>query len=486
MTTKSSSASNKPELRYNKGMSRKIELPSAAEMKKFHNQSKRQTLWSKISMPQRLTLGFLSVITVGAGLLMLPISHFGNLHHSFMNALFTATSAASVTGLTVVNTATHWTVFGQFVIMCLIEVGALGFMSFSVLLFTATRRQMDLRHRMMVQEIYSLESLYDTRVVFGYVIKLSVVIQLVGALCLAPIFIQDFGVKRGSFYAVFHAISAFGNAGFTILPDNGVAYTSRPLVLMILAALIIAGSLGFLVWRDILLYRHTKRLSLHSKLALVMTGSLILGGWLLYELTQRNLAIAHTLPPVNRVLNTLFMAISYRTAGFSQFSFNQMSPATILLTMMLMYVGGTPGSTAGGLKTTTLGVLLLKTHAALRGKKDVTFAHRRLTNENITRALLLVFVSLVFLALLSFLLLLTQGTDTHFGLEYIVFEVISAFATAGLTLGLTPHLTGFGQCVIMLTMFIGRVGVYTVMFTILNVHGEHAPYQYPEESVIIG
>lgn len=180
------------------------------------------------------------------------------------------------------------------------------------------------------------------------------------------------------------------------------------------------------------------------------------------------------------------MSISYRTAGFSQFSFSQMTPATILLTMMLMYVGGTPGSTAGGIKTTTLGVLLLKTHAALRGKKDVTFAHRRLTDENITRSLLLVFVSLVFLAVLSFLLMLTQGTDSRFGLEYVIFEVISAFATAGLTLGLTPHLTDFGQCVIMLTMFIGRVGVYTVMFSVLNVHGEHAPYRYPEESVIIG
>lgn len=217
-----------------------------------------------------------------------------------------------------------------------------------------------------------------------------------------------------------------------------------------------------------------------------MTGALIVGGWLLYEITQSNLAIAHTLSPLNRAFNTLFMSISYRTAGFSQFSFTDMSQATILVTMILMYVGGTPGSTAGGLKTTTLGVLLLKTHAALRGKQDVTFAHRRLTDENITRALLLVFVSMIFLAGLSFLLLLTQGTDAHFGLEYIVFEVVSAFATAGLSLGLTPHLTDFGQCVIMLTMFIGRVGVYTVMFSVLNVHTEHAPYRYPEESVIIG
>lgn len=163
-------------------MSRKIELPTAAEMKKFHNQSQRRTFLSRLSMPQRLTLGFLSVITVGALLLMLPFSYNGDMGHSFMDALFTATSAASVTGLTVVNTATHWTVFGQIVIMCLIEIGALGFMSFSVLLFTATRRKMNLRDKMMVQEVYSLESLYDTRAVFGYVIKLSVIIQIVGAI----------------------------------------------------------------------------------------------------------------------------------------------------------------------------------------------------------------------------------------------------------------------------------------------------------------
>ncbi|MGX7052345.1 TrkH family potassium uptake protein [Leuconostoc palmae] len=467
-------------------MSRKIELPTSAEMKKFHNRSRRYTFWSHISMPQRLTLGFLSVITVGAIFLILPISHHGNMSHSFMDAMFTATSAASVTGLTVVDTATHWTTFGQLIIMCLIEVGALGFMSFSVLLFTATRKQMDLRNKMMVQEVYSLESLYDTRVVFGYVIKLSIIIQLVGACLLAPFFMHDFGIKRGAFYAIFHAISAFGNAGFSILPKNDVSIANQPWILLIFAALIIAGSLGFLVWRDLLLYHHRRRLSLHSKLALVMTGALIIGGWLLFELTEKNLAVETQLSTFDRLANTLFMSISYRTAGFSQFSFNDMSPATILLTMMLMYVGGTPGSTAGGIKTTTLGVLLLKTHAALRGKKDVTFARRRLTNENITRSLLLVFVSIVFLAILAFLLMLTQSPDSKFGLEYVIFEVISAFATAGLTLGLTPHLTDFGQLVIMLTMFIGRVGVYTVMFSVLNVHGEHAPYQYPEESVIIG
>jgi len=339
---------------------------------------------------------------------------------------------------------------------------------------------------MMVQEVYSLESLYDTRVVFGYVIKLSVIIQIVGALLLSPFFITEFGIKRGAFYAVFHAISAFGNAGFTILPHGSNAYINQPWILFILAGLVVAGSLGFLVWRDLLVYRHTRRLTLHSKLALVMTGSLILGGWLLFELTEKNLAIASDVSPLNRVANTLFMSISYRTAGFTQFSFSQMAPATILLTIMLMYVGGTPGSTAGGIKTTTLGVLLLKTTAALRGKTNVTFAHRRLTQENITRSLLLVFVSLVFLGILSFLLMLTQGTDSKFGLEYIIFEVVSAFATAGLTLGLTPHLNIFGQIVIMLTMFIGRVGIYTVMFSVLNVHSDHAPYKYPEESVIIG
>lgn len=467
-------------------MSRKIELPTPAEMKKFHNQSQRHTFWSRISMPQRLTLGFLTVISFGALLLMLPFSYNGSASHSFMDALFTATSAASVTGLTVVDTTTHWTVFGQIVIMILIEIGALGFMSFSVLLFTATRRQMDLRSKMMVQEVYSLESLYDTRVVFGYVIKLSVIIQIVGALLLSPFFITEFGIKRGTFYAVFHAISAFGNAGFTILPHGSNAYINQPWILFILAGLVVAGSLGFLVWRDLLVYRHTRRLTLHSKLALVMTGSLILGGWLLFELTEKNLAIASDVSPLNRVANTLFMSISYRTAGFTQFSFSQMAPATILLTIMLMYVGGTPGSTAGGIKTTTLGVLLLKTTAALRGKTNVTFAHRRLTQENITRSLLLVFVSLVFLGILSFLLMLTQGTDSKFGLEYIIFEVVSAFATAGLTLGLTPHLNIFGQIVIMLTMFIGRVGIYTVMFSVLNVHSDHAPYKYPEESVIIG
>ncbi len=198
------------------------------------------------------------------------------------------------------------------------------------------------------------------------------------------------------------------------------------------------------------------------------------------------MAFAHELSPVKSAFDTLFMSISYRTAGFTEFSFDQMAPATILLTIILMYIGGTPGSTAGGIKTTTLGVLILQTNAALRGKKDVTFAHRRLPHENIVRALLLVFVSLVFLATLSFLLLISEGKSETYGLEYIIFEVVSAFATAGLSLGLTPHLSTFGQLIIMLAMFIGRVGIYTVMFSILNVHEEAAQYRYPEESVIIG
>lgn len=473
-------------MRYNKSMSRKIDLPSAAEMRKFHDYSQRRFFWSRISMPQRLSLGFLTVITMGALLLMLPISYVGGRDHTFMDALFTATSAASVTGLTVVDTATHWTTFGQTIIMILIEIGALGFMSFSVLLFTATRRQMDLRSKMMVQEVYNLQSLYDTRAVFGYVIKLSIAIQFIGTILLAPFFIHDFGWGRGAFYAIFHAISAFGNSGFSILPKNTAEYVNQPFVLAIIAALVIAGSLGFLVWRDVLLYQKTHRLTLHSKLALVMTGALIIGGWLLFELTERNLAFAKGLSPVMRVFDTLFMSISYRTAGFTQFDVGGLGSATILLTMMLMYIGGTPGSTAGGIKTTTLGVLILQTHAALRGKKDVTFAHRRLTQENIMRALLLVCVSLVFLGILSFMLMLTQSHAANHGLEYVIFEVVSAFATAGLTLGLTPHLTTFGQLVIMLAMFIGRVGIYTVMFSILNVHDEAAPYRYPEESVIIG
>ncbi|GMA69942.1 potassium uptake protein [Leuconostoc litchii] len=467
-------------------MSRKIDLPTAAEMQKFHHQSQRHNFWSKISMPQRLSLGFLTVITVGAFLLMLPFSYHGNIGHTFMDGLFTATSAASVTGLTVVDTAQHWTIFGQIVIMILVEIGALGFMSFSVLLFTATRRQMDLKSKMMVQEVYNLESLYDTRVVFGYVIKLSLIIQTIGALLLAPFFMHDFGWKRGMFYAIFHAISAFGNSGFSILPKGTASYNNQPWVLLIIAALIVAGSLGFLVWRDLLLYRATHHLTLHSKLALVMTSALIIGGWLLFELTEHNIHSAQSISPINRLFDTLFMSISYRTAGFAQFSFDTMSSATVLLTMMLMYIGGTPGSTAGGIKTTTLGVLILQTRAALRGKKDVVFSHRRLSHENIVRALLLVFVSLVFLGILSFLLMLTQEHAQNYGLEYVIFEVVSAFATTGLTLGLTPHLTTFGQIIIMLAMFIGRVGIYTVMFSILNVHDDKAPFRYPEESVIIG
>ncbi|QBO36297.1 Trk family potassium uptake protein [Periweissella cryptocerci] len=441
----------------------------------------------RLTLPQTLSLGFFSIIFIGTLLLLLPFATTQGNHTTFMNALFTATSATCITGLTVVPTATHWTVFGQMVIMYLMEIGALGFMSFTAMLYTLANRRMDLSTRLLVKDSLNLANLSDTHTVTKYVIRLSIVIQAIGAILLAPDLIDRFGVTRGLYYSVFHSISSFGNAGFVIFPENFSVFANDPYMLSITSILIIAGGLGFLVWRDILLYPKLHRYSLHSKIAMGTSFILILMAFVIFMITEHNLDFyQHTLSFSNRVIDTLFMAVSPRTAGFEIMPYSAVSLAGIAFTMFLMYVGGTPGSTAGGIKTTTLGILWLQTWAALRGKEDVTFGNRRFSQSNINRALMLVFVSALFLGAVTLVLSMTEQTPREFGIEYIGFEVFAAFSTTGLSLGLTPSLTVFGKILIMLVMFVGRVGVFTVMFSVLNVHAKPATYRYPEENILIG
>lgn len=452
---------------------------------KSHVHHARWTHLHHISMPQKLALGVLAVILLGALLLMLPMSshHTGNA--TFVNALFTATSAATITGLTVVDTPTYWTTFGQLIIMILMELGALSFMSFSLLLFVVARRRIDLQNKLLLQETYGLQNLSDTRSVFRYVILFSGVLQLIGAALLAPTFVRDAGWARGLFNAVFHSVSAFANAGFSTLPRQLGEYQQNPVVLLTIAFLVLAGSLGFMVWRDILLWRSKTKMSLHTKLTLWSTGIVMALSVILLPLLNYDKLFIHN-DWLDNISHALFMATSYRVGGFQPFDTSLLSAASILFIIFLMFVGGSAGSTAGGLKTTTLAVLVLQLNAALHGQRDVNFAGRRLSQENIRRALILFFVMLSFVMMISFVLLMTETGKAPYGQEYIIFEVVSALSNNGLSLGLTSELSGFGKVVIMTTMFLGRVGIYTAMFALLNVHDRGTSYRRPEETVIIG
>ncbi|MBU7556073.1 TrkH family potassium uptake protein [Weissella paramesenteroides] len=444
-------------------------------------------IFSKLAPPQVLTFGFLAIIFVGAFILRMPVSQQTGVHVNFLDALFTAVSATAITGLTVVNTAATWSTFGQVVLLVMIEIGALGFMTFAVLLFAITGQRLDLKARLMAQQALNLRNLADVKSVLSYVFSLSAIIQIVGAVLMLPDFIPRFGIGRGIYLSVASSISAFGNAGFTFFDKPVSFFQNDPYILIIWMLLITAGSLGFLVWRDLLLFHRQRRVSLHTKVALNVSGWLIGLSFAMFLFTENVLApLAHTSSLGHRILDSLFLAVVPRTAGLEVVPLSNISAAGIMIITLLMFVGGTPGSTSGGIKTTTLGILWMQSLAALRGQEQVNFGGRRFSPKIVIKAMMLAVISIVFVAAVSLLLIVTETIPKGQGMEYIVFEVISAFSTTGFSLGLTPHLTNFGEIVIMIVMFIGRVGLYTVMFSVMNIREKPSSYQYPTEEVIIG
>ncbi|KRL94192.1 TrkH family potassium uptake protein [Levilactobacillus hammesii] len=438
------------------------------------------------TLSKKMVMGFILIIAMGTFMLSLPVATYGN-PVSFINALFTATSATCITGLTVVNTADTWTPFGQVAIMVMTEIGALGYMTFAVLLFNVMRRHLNLSTQLMVKESLNLEHLHDTKSVMQYVIVLSALFQIAGMILFAFDFIPRYGWSRGLYVSLFHSVMSFCNAGFDVFGNSLMGFRDDSYMLLVTTLLIVAGGLGFLVWRDLLLFHERKRLTLNSKLTLVTTLSLFVIGFVILLVTEGDLSI---LPKgtswFNRTVNTLFLSVTPRTAGLISLPTESLHPGSIFLIMILMFIGGTPGSTAGGIKTTTFGVLMVQSIAQLRGKKDAEFAHRRFSQANVSRALLLIFMASVVIVLATLVLTQTEKIPRNFGLEYIVFEVLSAFGTVGLSLGLTPHLTVIGKVVIMLLMFIGRVGIFTTLYTLSRRQVKKNLIRYPEENILIG
>jgi trk system potassium uptake protein TrkH len=443
-------------------------------------------LINKLTPPQILTFGFLAIIFFGALVLTLPISRVGTHHLSYIDALFTAVSATTVTGLTTVTVTQTFSVFGQIILMLMIEVGALGFMTFAVLLFALTGHRLNLKERLLAQQSLNLRNLSDVKTVLSYVFGLSAAIQIMGAVLLLPDFIDRFGVGQGIYYSIAQSISAFANAGFNFIDQPLTFLQSDYYVIVVWMLLISAGSFGFLVWRDVLLYRKKRRLSLHTQVALHVSGYLTLFAFIALLFTEGILKELTNLSIVNRVFDTLYLAVVPRTAGLEIVPLGNLSSAGILIIIILMFIGGTPGSTSGGIKTTTTGILLMQTKSALQGREDVNFHGRRFSPMNVTKAMMLAVISIGFVLAVTLVLNVTETTPAGHGWEYVFFEVVSAFSTAGFSLGLTPTLTTFGKIMIMFVMFIGRVGLYTVMFTVLNIREKPASYSYPTEEIIIG
>ncbi|MBX7413337.1 TrkH family potassium uptake protein [Clostridium chauvoei] len=437
----------------------------------------------KLNGVQILALGFLTVIFLGAIILSLPISSANRESTSFLDSLFTSTSAVCVTGLVTLNTSAHWSVFGQTVIMMLIEIGGLGFMSFTTLIAIVIGKIITLRERLVMQEAMNTFSIQGLVSMVRYVFGFTFAVQLFGALLMSTQFIPKYGLKTGIFYSIFHSISAFCNAGFDLFGNSLVGYSDNIVIILVISALIIIGGIGFTVWLEIYHYKSGKRLTVHAKIVILMSVVLVFGGAILMFIFEcRN---PETLAGMNfkdKVLNAFFASVTPRTAGFNSISINGMTMAGKFLTILLMFIGGSPGSTAGGLKTSTFGIIILTVISVIKGREDTEVFGRRFAKELVYKAFALLFIGVGLIIVVTMMLSYTEVGATFMDLLY---ETTSAFGTVGLTTGLTPNLSNIGKVLIMLMMYFGRVGPLTVALALTRKR-KKTGYKYPEGKILIG
>jgi trk system potassium uptake protein TrkH len=453
-------------------------------------------LLAKLSPASALALFFGASILIGALLLATPLASSGP-PLSFIDALFTATSAQCVTGLVVVDTGSAFSLFGQLVILALMQLGGLGITTFSVYLFIYLRTGVGLRDRWIIHETLVHTPVQSLRELVRAVIHLTLVIELCGTACLALVFIPEMGWGRGLYYALFHAVSAFCNAGFALFNDSMVGYQGQPLVNLVLMLLIILGGLGFLVIKELLEVRRRIqarqrwRLSLHSKLVLVTSATLICCGWVAIFLLETGSGTFGETSPGTALWISLFQSVTARTAGFNTIDLNAFSVPTLVLMTALMFIGASPGSAGGGVKTTSLAVLAAVLYSRLKGYRVTSIFKRTLPQETVEKTLTLFLLAVVWIGLMTFLLLVIESLggsqqQIHHGvlLEY-GFEVVSAFATVGLSLGVTGELTMAGKLLVTLLMFVGRVGLLTFAFVVIRQASRDST-TYAEENIMIG
>jgi len=437
----------------------------------------------KLNEAQILSLGFLALVLIGAGLLTLPISSKSREVTNFLDAMFTSTSAVCVTGLITLNTSTHWSIFGQTVIMTLIEIGGLGFMSFAVFLSLILGKKITLRERLVMQEAMNTHSIQGLVKMVKYILIFTISVQFFGSLLLSTQFIPEYGLSKGVFYSIFHSISAFCNAGFDLFGTSLVDFSNNFVVILVISALIIIGGLGFAVLLEIYEFKGIKNFSVHSKLVLITTGILIFTGSILMLLFEySNPETIGSMNIRDKFLNSFLGSVSPRTAGFNSVSTSGMTLASKFLTIILMFIGGSPGSTAGGLKTVTCSILVLTVISVIKGREDTEVFGRRFTKEIVYKAFTIVFIGLSLVTIVTMIL-----SYTEVGVSFIdlLYESVSALGTVGLTLGLTPKLSLIGKILIMFMMYLGRVGPLTVMLA-LTRKKKKLGYKYPEGKILIG
>ena len=450
-------------------------------------------LWLKkrrirLSATQIIAVVFAAIILLGTVLLTLPAASRNGVSCGFRPALFTATSATCVTGLVMYDTWTQWSGFGQTVIITLIEIGGLGFMSAASLFVFVFRRKVGLKQRMLIAQALSLNEMESVVKLQKWVIFGSLSVQLAGAILLMLRFLPEFGFKQAAIWGAFHSISAFCNAGFDIFGsisngDSLVIFNNDPVVLITLMALVIISGLGFFVWEEIVRVHNFKKFSIYTKLVLLTTMVLLLtGAALILLLEWKNPNTLGVMTPAQKVLNAFFQSVTLRTAGFASFDQGGLTDAGKAVSVVLMLIGGSSGSTAGGLKTVTFIVMLLFIWTRARGKSTVTVFRRTIPSDKVLDAMTLAFLMIS----LSFVGAIVISATSPIGFADSLYEAISALATVGLTTGVTTSLSIPAQFLIIVFMYFGRVGILTISLGFMMGDKAEERYKYAQTNLLIG
>ncbi|MEQ9668251.1 TrkH family potassium uptake protein [Coleofasciculus sp. G2-EDA-02] len=444
-----------------------------------------------MTITRTICLGFITMITIGTFLLILPISTQDGTWSDLITALFTATSAVCVTGLAVVDTGSYFSGVGQVFVLALFQLGGLGYMTITTFMLLLVRRRFNLRHKIAIQQALDLPGLEKSTFVIRSIIATALLFELTGFFLLLLVFVPEHGWNQGLWLALFHSISAWNNAGFSLFADSLMGYQSSILLIGIISGLIILGGIGqpvifelYLWLRDRVMNKHEKlTFSLNLKVATSTTlFLLILGTIAFFFVEANNPETLEELSLQNQVLNAWFQSVTTRTAGFNAIDLGKMTAAGLFMTIAFMFIGASPGGTGGGIKTTTFRVLVSCTKAMLQGKEEVYLYERQVPLNLILKAMA-VLVGSVGTVILATILIAIADPQVDF--IQLLFEVVSAFATVGLSTGITASLSAWGKLILVGTMFIGRVGILVFMGTLL---GDPRPshIRYPEENLLVG
>jgi len=439
-------------------------------------------LQKKLTSSQIIIIGFATIILCGAFLLMMPFATIDGKGAIFKDALFTATSAVCVTGLIVQDTAVYWSYFGQGVILLLIQIGGMGVVTLAVAFAMLSGKKISLKQRSTMQEAIAAPQVGGIIKFTGFILKMTFIFELLGAILMSPVFCKEFGVWKGIWYSLFHSISAFCNAGFDLMGIKAsysslTYFAGNPLINFTIMSLIVIGGIGFLTWEDVRTHKwNVKRYRMQSKVILVTTAILIILPTIYFFFFE-----FQKIPLKNRIWESLFQSITPRTAGFNTADLTQISETGLAIMILLMLIGGSPGSTAGGMKTTTFAVMISTTISVFRRRDYTNFFGRRIEDDTIRNAstILMMYLTLFFSG--GLLISSIEGLP----LVTCLFETASAIGTVGLTLGITSQLSAVSQVILICLMYLGRVGGLTLIFAALSVD-KKLLVKYPKEKMTVG